>query len=186
MLFGAETYDREWVRHDARDEHTRYSAARDALREALRQDLTETMVPHLLRFGDRNAMASSIENRVPFLTPELVELVGALPEEFLIDDAANSKAVFRQAMRGIVPDAILDRRDKIGFATPQENWLQFLREHLRTELAAACERGCRIFARARLEESVLRIGSPQGLRADYAWRILNVLLWNRLLGLNWS
>ena len=38
---------------------------------------------------------------------------------FVVGDG-TSKSVFRQAMRGIVPDAILDRRDKIGFATPEQ------------------------------------------------------------------
>ncbi|MEI4902469.1 asparagine synthase-related protein, partial [Klebsiella pneumoniae] len=39
----------------------------------------------------------------------------------------TTKAVFRSAMRGIVPDVILDRKDKIGFATPEKGWLFALR-----------------------------------------------------------
>ncbi len=68
-------------------------------------------------------MAWSIESRVPFLTPALAEFVLALPEEYLISPDGVTKHVFREAMRGIVPDAILDRRDKIGFATPEKKWL---------------------------------------------------------------
>jgi asparagine synthase (glutamine-hydrolysing) len=71
-------------------------------------------------------MAWSIESRVPFLTPALAEFHLALPEEYLISPDGVTKHVFREAMRGIVPDAILDRRDKIGFATPEKRWLQEL------------------------------------------------------------
>ncbi len=80
-------------------------------------------LPSLLRYEDRNSMAFSIESRVPFLTPELVDFVLSLPEEYIIAPDGTSKAVFRRAMRGIVPDAILQRKDKIGFATPERNWL---------------------------------------------------------------
>jgi asparagine synthase (glutamine-hydrolysing) len=80
----------------------------------------------LLRYEDRNSMAWSIESRVPFLTPALAEHFLSLPEEYLISADGVTKHVFREAMRGIVPDAILDRRDKIGFATPEKRWLREL------------------------------------------------------------
>ncbi len=89
----------------------------------LAYSLTWDGIPNLLRHGDRNAMAHSIESRVPFLTKEMAELCLSLPEEYLIDMNGRTKSVFREAMRGIVPDVILDRRDKIGFATPEEDWL---------------------------------------------------------------
>ena len=82
--------------------------------------LTRSSIPHLLRYEDRNSMRFSIESRVPFLDVHLVEYLFSLPEEYLISDAGCSKYVFREAMRGIVPDAILDRQDKIGFATPEK------------------------------------------------------------------
>ena len=68
-------------------------------------------------------MRFSVESRVPFLTLDLVELLLSLPETYLISRAGETKSVFRAAMRGIVPDDILDRRDKIGFVTPEQDWL---------------------------------------------------------------
>jgi len=79
---------------------------------------------HLLRFEDRNSMYHSIESRVPFLNKELADFLISLPAEFIISDKGVTKFVFREAMRGIVPDSILQRNDKIGFATPQANWLR--------------------------------------------------------------
>ena len=60
---------------------------------------------------------------MPFLTLDMVELTLSLPESYLISPQGETKHVFRSAMRGIVPDDILARRDKIGFATPESGWI---------------------------------------------------------------
>ncbi|MBK6707514.1 MAG: asparagine synthase (glutamine-hydrolyzing) [Sphingomonadales bacterium] len=91
--------------------------------EQLSHSLQGRGLPALLRHGDRNSMRFSIESRVPFLTLDFAELLLSLPEDFLISERGETKSVFRHAMRGIVPDAILDRKDKIGFATPEQRWL---------------------------------------------------------------
>ncbi|MDD0808783.1 asparagine synthase (glutamine-hydrolyzing) [Curvibacter sp. RS43] len=85
--------------------------------------LTRRGLPALLRHGDRNSMRFSVESRVPFLTTGMADLLLSLPESYLISPQGETKHVFRAAMRGIVPDAVLDRRDKIGFSTPEQEWL---------------------------------------------------------------
>jgi asparagine synthase (glutamine-hydrolysing) len=107
------------------------------LRLALRDTLCRSKIPSFLRWADRSAMACSIENRVPFLTIELTEFLYGLPEEYLISGDGVTKAVFREAMRGLVPEAILRRRDKIGFTTPYRNWLRAMRPHCAELLAVA-------------------------------------------------
>ena len=92
--------------------------------DELRLSLTQRGISSLLRHGDRNSMRFSIESRVPFLTTEMANLLLSMPEDYLISDKGETKHVFRAAMRGIVPDDVLDRRDKIGFATPEQDWLQ--------------------------------------------------------------
>ena len=74
-----------------------------------------------LRWSDRNSMASSIEARVPFLDHRLVEFCHGLPLEY-IDDEARTKKVLLSSMKGIVPDAILNRTDKMGYVAPEERW----------------------------------------------------------------
>lgn len=96
------------------------------LRAMLDHNLRESQIQALLRFEDRNAMAFSLENRVPFLTPALVQLLFSLPEEYLLAADGTRKAVFRQAMRGIVPNVVLDRQDKIGFSVPMRSWFKAL------------------------------------------------------------
>ena len=88
--------------------------------EGLIDALRFSYIPQLVRQGDRNAMAHSVENRVPFLSIPLAEKVLSLPEEYLISSSGETKSVLKAAMRGIVPDELLNRRDKVGFETPQD------------------------------------------------------------------
>lgn len=118
-----------WLNHDwvaARDVVVRppwRSHGPHYLKALLARTIDETSLPALLRYEDSNSMAHSVESRVPFLTPALAEFILSLPEHYLLEADGTSKAVFRIAMRGIVPDEVLDRRDKIGFETPEQAWL---------------------------------------------------------------
>ena len=91
--------------------------------EYIKSNIASRGLIHLLRHGDRNSMSFSIENRVPFLTNDFVEMILSMPENFLISNYAQTKFIFREAMRGIVPDQILNRKDKIGFETPNKDWV---------------------------------------------------------------
>jgi asparagine synthase (glutamine-hydrolysing) len=113
------------------------SRSADLLRNHLHQTLVETSLPMLLRYEDRNSMAHSIESRVPFLTPALAGFLLKLPEDYLIGPDGTSKRIFRAAMRGLVPDPVLDRRDKIGFATPEQQWFTRLRPWVEKTLEGA-------------------------------------------------
>jgi asparagine synthase (glutamine-hydrolysing) len=90
-------------------------------RELLRQTF-HTSLPVLLRYADRDSMAHSREVRLPFLDRRVAEFALSLPTTFLYRQGVT-KSVLREAMRGLVPDQILDRRDKVGFEPPQASWL---------------------------------------------------------------
>jgi asparagine synthase (glutamine-hydrolysing) len=132
-------------------------------------------LPALLRHADRNSMRFSVESRVPFLTTRIADFLFTLPEDYLISAQGETKHVFRQAMRGIVPDSVLDRRDKIGFATPEQQWLQCLGEQARKWL---CEDAGPEFLRVpqMLEayDSMLSGGTPFSWQA---WRWINFSRW---------
>ncbi|MFM8771259.1 MAG: asparagine synthase (glutamine-hydrolyzing) [Candidatus Kapaibacterium sp.] len=86
--------------------------------------LRVTLLPTLLHTEDINSMAFSIESRVPFLDHRLVDLSFRMPTEHKVY-RGETKRVLRAAMRGIVPDQILDRKDKTGFITPGHiKWLR--------------------------------------------------------------
>lgn len=88
--------------------------------DELAASLCSRGLPALLRHGDRNSMRFSVESRVPFLTLDMASLLLSMPEEYLISSNGETKHVFRAAMRGIVPDDVLNRRDKIGFSTSEK------------------------------------------------------------------
>lgn len=77
----------------------------------------------LLHYGDRNSMAFSIESRLPFLDYRLVETLFAMPLSHKIRFGLT-KRVMREAMRGVMPDLITNRQSKLGFTTPEEEWMR--------------------------------------------------------------
>ena len=80
-------------------------------------------LPALLHHEDRNSMAFSVESRLPFLDAPLVEFLLQLPPELKLRNGLG-KHLLREAMTGILPEAVRRRRDKMGFATPQDRWLR--------------------------------------------------------------
>lgn len=99
---------------------TRFNRSRNAQELSLEM-LTGAHVQMLLHWEDRNSMAHSIEARVPFLDYRLVEFVVGLPDRFKIRGGVT-KAVLREGMKNVVPEAVLQRRDKMGFVTPEQIW----------------------------------------------------------------
>jgi asparagine synthase (glutamine-hydrolysing) len=80
----------------------------------------------MLRFEDRNSVACKILNRMPLLTVELQEFVRSLPAEYLVTPNQPMKSIESAAMRGLVPDAILARKERSGFPVPVREWLDEL------------------------------------------------------------
>jgi asparagine synthase (glutamine-hydrolysing) len=147
------------------------------LRYELYQTLTGTMLPQLLRYDDRNSMAFSIESRVPFLTPTLANFLFALPEDYIISADGITKSVFRRAMRGIVPDAILDRRDKMGFPTTERRWLMSSRSWVEHMLKSQTANRIRAFNIREIHQEWERIIQGNQNLDSRVWRWVNLILW---------
>jgi len=155
-----------------------HCSTRDVMREYLYTSLTRTSLPPLLRYEDRNSMAYSIESRVPFLTPTLVEFALSLPEKYLVADDGLTKAVFRRAMRGLVPDAILDRKDKIGFVAPERAWLS-QQESWATSVISWPESDAGPVDRTRLLAELRRLSQDGTSNTAGLWRSVNLIAWAR-------
>ena len=93
------------------------------LKQILSKDLSSIGLRSLLRYADRNAMAHSVETRLPFLNHELIEFVFTLPDSFLLKDGWT-KFILRKSMEEYLPPKIIWRKEKVGFETPQEKWLK--------------------------------------------------------------
>lgn len=145
------------------------------LAESLRAALTGNGLGALLRHGDRNSMRWSIESRVPFLTNDMAEFLLSLPENYLVSNKGETKYIFRKAMRGIVPDAILDRKDKIGFATPEGNWLKVIGDKI-INWTQSAER-VRFLRPEPMRKSLHQVLNGQAPFTQQTWRFLNFCRW---------
>jgi asparagine synthase (glutamine-hydrolysing) len=99
----------------------------------------KTLLPALLQVEDRVSMAHGLESRVPFLDHPLVEFAATMPADVKFKDG-TMKQVLKDAMRPVLPDVIVDRKDKMGFPTPLTEWIkgeasEFVREVFSTTRA---------------------------------------------------
>jgi asparagine synthase (glutamine-hydrolysing) len=157
----------------------------DAMRQLLAHSLYHAHLQALMRYEDRSAMALSMESRVPLLTPRLARFALSLPESHLLAADGEGKAVLRRAMRGIVPDSILDRRDKVGFAVPVARWLAELAPLVDERMALAGT-----FPVIRPGELALRRAAALergSIGAAYiVWRCLTLATWVERGALQWT
>jgi asparagine synthase (glutamine-hydrolysing) len=110
--------------------HDPWSTSRTEWREpagdwlaALQYDDINRYLPlDILTKVDRMSMAHSIEARPPLLDHKFVEFAATIPARFRLR-GDDTKYIFKKAMRGILPDAIIDRR-KHGFAVPLAHWFR--------------------------------------------------------------
>jgi len=80
-------------------------------------------LPEYLKYADKISMYFSLEVRVPFLDYRLVEKADQLKDDKLIKNGVT-KYILREAMKGIVPRSVYERKDKKGFFTPFELWIK--------------------------------------------------------------
>jgi len=140
----------------------------------------EYKLEHLLKWDDLNSMKFSIESRIPFLDHRLVESSLSLPPELLLHGGV-SKFILRESVKDILPAAIYNRRDKVGFAAPGAQWLKspsfavFIRKLLQSPEFAGRGYFDAVACRKKYEMHV------QG-KADYSkdiWKWVNLEMWFR-------
>lgn len=177
-LFAPRWINHSWFdQYGVKDPSYWTSQSRDVLKEKLSELLLSTSLPKLLRWEDRNSMNFSIESRVPFLTSGFAEFVFSLPENYLIAEDGTTKSVFREAMRGLVPDEVLNRKDKIGFAAPERKWFaesrSWVEGMLNSETAQAIP-ALKVSEVQREWDAFLGGVTPPDLRT---WRWMNLIKW---------
>jgi asparagine synthase (glutamine-hydrolysing) len=78
---------------------------------------------HNLLWADKTGMQFSLETRFPFLDHNLVEKTLSIPTENYIKNG-YTKVIMRNALKGILPEKIRMRKDKVGFSTPESDWFK--------------------------------------------------------------
>jgi len=113
---------RRYLTHDWAEPFAEKYFTPSLLRNRTLNEMFHEAVPVILHEDDLNAMYFSIENRSPYLDRELFEFCYRIPTKHLVRNGA-AKAVLRDAMRGIVPEKILENRRKVGFNAPVYSFL---------------------------------------------------------------
>ena len=90
--------------------------------EALRYYFHRYLADDILVKADRASMAASLEARSPFLDQAIVGWAAKLPFQYKLS-ATGTKRILKRALRGIVPNEILDRSKK-GFGIPVARWIR--------------------------------------------------------------
>lgn len=140
-------------------------------------DLKNYLPQDILTKVDRMSMAHSLEARVPLLDHRLVEFAATIPPGMRLRNG-STKHIFKRAMRGALPDAIIDRR-KQGFAVPLGRWFRgglegFVRDLLLSETSRA--RG--IFNTAYIEKLLVLHRGGRSLDLQL-WTLISFELWCR-------
>ena len=149
----------------------------DALRQELKIAVEEISLPRLLRYEDRNSMHFSIESRVPFCNPKIAEFALSLPPQYLVSDKGETKYVLREAMRGLVPDAIIDR-EKVGFAVPETKLAHSMRGWIADQIKLLREMNLPFLQTDVLVKSLEHHINHSGQHElNQFWRPINVALW---------
>jgi asparagine synthase (glutamine-hydrolysing) len=140
-------------------------------------DLQTYLPLDVLTKVDRMTMAHSLEARPPLLDHRLVEWAARVPAELRYREG-TTKYLFKQALRGLLPDAIIDRR-KQGFAVPLARWFRgplsgYARDVLLSESSRS--RGVLNMAAVERQLQLHQRGRDLDLRL---WTMLSFELWCR-------
>lgn len=150
-----------------------------SLDEAFVQTLTETTLPALLHYEDRDSMAHSIESRLPYLDYRVVEFLLAVPADQKISFGIN-KRVLRAAATGLIPEVVRQRRDKIGFSTPEDVWFrEAMRGFIESIIASKQFQNRPYFDCKAVQAFVQSYMEGKNNDSSALWRIINLELWLR-------
>jgi asparagine synthase (glutamine-hydrolysing) len=156
-----------------RDLHHKHRTLHDCLKELIYED----SLPHVLRHEDRNSMAFSLEARIPFLDYRLVEFVFRFAGTLRIRDGWT-KWLQRVTVDEMLPSEIAWRRDKVGFETPERQWLTASARHL-LDMFAPGSVADQYLDSALIRREISAIVGGVG-DSSKAWRWINLAAWLRV------
>jgi len=150
----------------------------DAVQQMLLTDITLQLPSQFLTKVDRATMAHGVEARVPLLDEQVASIAVGLPTRLKVR-GSEKKIVLREAMRGRLPDDILDG-PKTGFGVPYEEWLRgALHGFARAALLDPTFVSRFEMDRARLESALQEHRSRRRDRGFLLWKLLQLALWSK-------
>ncbi|OEU71456.1 MAG: asparagine synthase (glutamine-hydrolyzing) [Desulfovibrio sp. S3730MH75] len=150
-----------------------------SLSRRLYLEMFSEAIPASLRAEDRNMMAFSIENRVPFLDYRLAEFCFRLGNSVKIKDGLG-KWLLRESMKGILPEKVRTRKDKTGFNAPFDEWIRNEnREQVEELMAANSYVNNEIYDHKKVKELYRKHLSGEN-HYMFFWQYINLNLWHNL------
>jgi asparagine synthase (glutamine-hydrolysing) len=130
-------------------------------------------LPALLHVEDRTSMAASIESRVPLLDHRVLEFMATVPEHIKFKNG-DTKHLFKNVIKTILPKEIHERKDKMGFPTPFEKWVKNeAREFVLDTLLSNSARQRGIYNIQELERAI----SNESQFGRVVWGLLSLEMW---------
>jgi asparagine synthase (glutamine-hydrolysing) len=150
----------------------------DSLNQMMYVDTRLWLPDDLLLVGDKMSMAESVEMRVPFLDPDLVEFVESLPSSYKIR-RGQRKAVEKAALTPMLPRKIVHRKER-GFATPVDRWLRTDMKGFADELLLASDAfSTQLFSREAVRTLLRRHQDGEFDHTRQIFCLLSFELWAR-------
>jgi len=132
-------------------------------------------LPALMHVEDRASMASSLESRVPLLDRRLVDLVTSMPPKMKFK-GGELKYLLKRAARDMVPDQVIDRKDKMGFPVPLHLWMKDgTRDMVVDTLLSSHARDRGIFDMKEVDKLL----TNEGAFGRRVWGALSIEMWFR-------
>lgn len=132
------------------------------------------LLPALLHVEDRMSMAHSIESRVPFLDHSIIEFAATIPANIKFD-GGRMKLLLKDTYKNLIPEQILNRRDKMGFPVPLKEWFDGdLKQYIRNIFENGKDRP---FLN---RKSILQHLDKTSQFSRKIWGLLSLELWHQL------
>ncbi|HEB49500.1 MAG TPA: asparagine synthase (glutamine-hydrolyzing) [Desulfobulbus sp.] len=149
------------------------------LNRQLHRSFIQESIPRILHYEDRNSMAFSIEQRMPFLDYRLVEFLFSLSNRQKMGNG-TSKLILRRALRGVMPQAIVNRHSKLGFTVPQARWLGEMRDQVEELFSSAAFDSRPYWNGDRIRKLYRAMGTRGGGTDIFLWRVMACEIWHRV------
>ena len=151
------------------------------LEKKLHNDISYCNIPYYLHYEDANSMAFGIEERVPFLDHRLVEWAQKLVSWWKIKGGV-SKYPLRHIMKELLPEQIVNRKDKMGLSAPKDQWF---RNELRSPINELFQGDCLIYEnwiekRSFLDHLNAYMQGKSSFISRLLWRCINIEKWLRI------
>lgn len=135
----------------------------------------KTLLPALLHVEDRMSMAHGLESRIPLLDHPLVEMVATIPSNIKFENG-EMKKIFKSAIKDYLPKNILNRKDKMGFPVPFNQWMKGPARDFIFDTLSSRKALTRDLVNNRL---VLNEIDKEGIFGRKLWGLLSLEIWQR-------